>query len=85
MMMKKLIARTLTLVLLALNLVALSATAHAQGNIELRGTVIDETRAFIPAAPVVLDDGKGQKYTTHRRAGALPLHGHPTGRLHDHG
>jgi hypothetical protein len=64
MIMKKLIARTLTLVLLALNLVALSATAHAQGSIELRGTVIDETRAFIPAAPVVLDDGKGQKYTT---------------------
>ncbi|HJQ68187.1 MAG TPA: carboxypeptidase regulatory-like domain-containing protein [Blastocatellia bacterium] len=62
--MKKLIARTLTFLLLALNLVALSATAHAQGAIELRGTVIDETRAFIPAAPVVLDDGKGQKYTT---------------------
>src|SRR5688572_8490758 len=64
MIMKKLIARTLTLVLLALNLVALSATAQAQGSIELRGTVIDETRAFISAAPVVLDDGKGQKYTT---------------------
>ena len=62
--MKKLIARTLTLIMLALNLVALSATAHAQGNIELRGTLIDETRAFIAAAPVVLDDGKGHKYTT---------------------
>src|SRR3712207_6582368 len=64
MTMKKLIARPLTFVLLALNLPALSATAHAQGSIELRGTVTDETRAFIPAAPVVLDDGKGQKYTT---------------------
>lgn len=37
--------------------------AHAQALIELRGTVIDETNAYIPAAPVTLDDGKGQKYT----------------------
>src|SRR5687767_10528517 len=64
MIMKKLIAKTLTLLLLALNLSALSANVYAQGNIELRGTVIDETRAFISAAPVVLDDGQGHKYTT---------------------
>ena len=36
---------------------------HAQALIEIRGTIIDETNAYIPAAPVTLDDGKGQKYT----------------------
>jgi len=38
--------------------------ARAQALIELRGVVIDETNAYIPAAPVALDDGKGQKYST---------------------
>ena len=38
-------------------------SARAQALIELRGTVIDEANAYIPAAPVTLDDGKGQKYT----------------------
>lgn len=40
-----------------------SGVAHAQALIELHGTVIDETNAYIPAAPVLLDDGKGQKYS----------------------
>ena len=37
--------------------------ARAQAPIELRGTVVDETNAYIPAAPIALDDGKGQKYS----------------------
>lgn len=61
--MKKLIARTLALILLTLSLSALAVPAYAQGSMELRGTVIDETGAFIPAVPVVLDDGQGHKYT----------------------
>jgi hypothetical protein len=62
--MKKILATTLSLFLLTFSLSALARPAYAQGAIELRGTVIDETRAFISAAPVVLDDGQGHKYTT---------------------
>src|SRR5262249_51020011 len=41
-----------------------SGKANAQSTVELRGTVIDETMAYIAAATVVLDDGKGNKQTT---------------------
>jgi len=36
--------------------------AYAQGLIELRGTVIDETNAYIAAAPLTLQSENGQKY-----------------------
>lgn len=42
-----------------------SGAAYAQSNqVELRGTIIDEANAYIAAAPLTLDDGKGNKYTT---------------------
>src|SRR5215831_7669220 len=41
-----------------------SGKAKDQATVELRGTVIDETMAYIAAATVVLDDGKGNKQTT---------------------
>jgi hypothetical protein len=44
---------------------ARSGAACAQGNqFELRGTIIDEANAYIAAAPLTCDDGKGNKYTT---------------------
>ena len=50
--------------LLVLNLMALDApNVRAQGELELRGTVLDETGAFLVSVPVVLDDGKGHKYS----------------------
>lgn len=63
--MKNRIAVSLASLLLILNSFALagSGVAQAQALIELRGTVIDETNAYIQAAPLSLDDGKGQKYT----------------------
>jgi hypothetical protein len=63
--MKKSISVSLTVLLLILSCFAAgeSAVASAQALIELRGTVIDETNAYIPAAPLLLDDGQGQKYT----------------------
>jgi hypothetical protein len=63
--MKKPICVWLAAVLLILNSFALvgSGVAHAQALIELRGTVVDETNAYIPAAALSLDDGKGQKYS----------------------
>ena len=61
--MKKIIATTLSLLFLTLSLSALARPTYAQGSMELRGTIIDETNAFIPAVPVVLDDGQGHKYT----------------------
>ncbi len=63
--MKNRVAVSLASLLLILNSFALvgSGVAQAQALIELRGTVIDETNAYIPAAPLALDDGKGQKYT----------------------
>ncbi|MCI0490953.1 MAG: carboxypeptidase regulatory-like domain-containing protein [Blastocatellia bacterium] len=62
-MTKKLTA-TFSLLFLLINTGPLSAPCLAQGAIELYGSVVDETRAFIVAAPVALDDGKGNKYTT---------------------
>lgn len=63
--MKKLIASTLTLLLL---LTSAGTTAFArdnneepQGTIEIRGIVKDEQNAFIVAAPVILTDAQGQK------------------------
>lgn len=63
--MKRTIAISLSSLLLAVNFFGLVApgAAYAQGLIDLRGTVIDETNAYIAAAPLTLDDGKGQKYT----------------------
>jgi carboxypeptidase family protein/TonB-dependent receptor-like protein len=63
--MKRTIAISLCSLLLVVNLFGLAAprSAYAQGMIELRGTVIDETNAYLAAAPLTLDDGKGQKYT----------------------
>lgn len=65
-MKKKIIAISLCLLLLTIGTSGLtaSATAYAQSMIELRGTVVDETNAYIAAAPLTLDDGKGQKYNT---------------------
>lgn len=64
--MKKTISISLSLLILTIGLSGLAgpATAQAQSLIELRGTVIDETNAYITAAPLTLDDGKGQKYNT---------------------
>ncbi|HWP43968.1 MAG TPA: carboxypeptidase regulatory-like domain-containing protein, partial [Blastocatellia bacterium] len=59
--MKKTIATALTLLLFLANL---GATAYAQGALELRGTVLDETRAYVPAVEVVLQDAQGKKYNT---------------------
>jgi hypothetical protein len=62
--MKKKIAVALSLILLFMNNAALAAEdADPQGTLELRGTVIDKTRAYLPAVPVTLDDQKGNKYT----------------------
>ena len=62
--MKRTIAVSLSSLLLMLNLCGFGGprSAYAQGLIELRGTVIDETNAYIAVAPLTLDDGKGQKY-----------------------
>src|SRR5215216_3169758 len=63
--MKKTISITLSLLLLLANFstIARAGDADPQAMIELRGTVIDETNAYIPAAPVTLDDGQGNKYS----------------------
>ncbi|PYT04131.1 MAG: hypothetical protein DMF60_16225 [Acidobacteria bacterium] len=63
--MKRTIAISLSSLLLVVNFFGLVApgSAYAQGSIELRGTVIDETNAYLAAASLTLDDGKGQKYT----------------------
>jgi hypothetical protein len=41
-----------------------SANVDPQATFEIRGTVIDETQAYIAAVPVTLDDGKSNQYTT---------------------
>ena len=63
--MKRTIAIFLSSLLLMVNLLGLvgPGAAYAQGLIELRGTVIDETNAYIAAAPLTLNDGQGKKYT----------------------
>lgn len=62
--MKKNIAIALSLLLLFANTAALAEGLDPQGAVELRGTVVDETRAYISVVPVTLDDGKGNKYTS---------------------
>ena len=64
--MKRIIAISLSSLLLIANLFGLvgPGAAYAQGLIELRGTVIDETNAYITAAPLTLEDAQGKKYTT---------------------
>ncbi|MEK6301765.1 MAG: carboxypeptidase regulatory-like domain-containing protein [Acidobacteriota bacterium] len=64
--MKKITALILGLLLLCAGFAPVPGVdaAYAQTNqIELRGTIIDETNAYIVAAPVTLDDGKGNKFT----------------------
>lgn len=62
--MKRTVSITLSLLLLLANVstIARADEADPQATVELRGTVIDETNAYIPAALVVLDDGQGNKY-----------------------
>ncbi|HVG19498.1 MAG TPA: TonB-dependent receptor [Blastocatellia bacterium] len=62
--MKKTIPITLSLLLLLANAgtIIRAEAAGPQAAVELRGTVIDETNAYIPAARVALDDGQGHKY-----------------------
>src|SRR5438128_11298938 len=57
--MKKTIAVSLCSLLLTINF-----AAYGQGSIELRGTVIDETNAYIAAAPLTLQSENGLKFTT---------------------
>jgi carboxypeptidase family protein/TonB-dependent receptor-like protein len=63
--MKRTIAITLSLLLLLTHATvsAFALEGDPQSTIELHGTVVDETNAYIPAAPITLDDGKGNKYT----------------------
>lgn len=62
--MKKRICIALSLLLLLANFstIVRAGDADPQATIELHGTVIDETNAYIPAAQVTLDDGQGHKY-----------------------
>jgi hypothetical protein len=63
--MKKIISITLSLFLIVANIstIAFADDEPQTGNIELRGVVADEQNAFIVAAPVVLEDAQGQKFT----------------------
>ncbi|HSE38272.1 MAG TPA: carboxypeptidase regulatory-like domain-containing protein, partial [Blastocatellia bacterium] len=63
--MKRIVAMYLSSLLLMANLLCLVApgSAYAQALIELRGTVIDETNAYIAAAPLTLEDAQGVKHT----------------------
>src|SRR5262245_15057762 len=63
--MKRTLAISLSCLLLIVNLSTLAATgsAYAQALMELRGTVVDETNAYIAAAPLMLEDSAGKKYT----------------------
>lgn len=63
--MKKIISITLSLFLLVANIstIAFADDEPQTGNIELRGVVADEQNAFIVAAPVVVEDAQGQKFT----------------------
>ncbi len=64
-MMKRNIAVALATILMLLNFNAVSnSSVYAQSAVELRGTVVDETNAYIPAVPITLDDGKGNKLNT---------------------
>ena len=63
--MKRTIALSISSLLLMVNLFGItgSGAAYAQGLIELRGTVVDETNAYIAAAPLTLEDAQGLKQT----------------------
>ena len=62
--MKRSIAITLSTLLLMANFLSFgSGAAYAQGLIELRGTIVDETNAYIAAAPLTLVDTQGKKYS----------------------
>jgi hypothetical protein len=67
--MKKAICKALSLLMLASSLTAGEVQALAedntpQGTVELRGTVVDETKAYIVAAQITLESAKGEKVTT---------------------
>ncbi|HEY7914183.1 MAG TPA: carboxypeptidase regulatory-like domain-containing protein [Blastocatellia bacterium] len=61
--MKKTLSITLSLILLLINLTA-AGEALAQGGFELRGTVGDESNAYLAAVTVTLEDEQGNKQTT---------------------
>ena len=67
--MKKMVVTFFVLLSLLTNLQAATFAAgeapqtNPQATIEVRGTVIDEQNAYIPAAPITLDDGKGHRYS----------------------
>jgi hypothetical protein len=63
--MKKVVTASLVLLSLLTNLTAFARATEGepQAMIELRGTIIDEQNAYIPAAAITLDDGKGNHYT----------------------
>ncbi|MFL6213985.1 MAG: carboxypeptidase regulatory-like domain-containing protein [Blastocatellia bacterium] len=63
--MKKVVTASLILLSLLANLTAFARDGEGepQAMVELRGTVIDEQNAYIPAATITLDDGKGNHYT----------------------
>lgn len=54
-------ARTLGLLLVLINSIPCVAQSPAQSSGELRGTVKDQTEAFMPLVPVTLEDGQGKK------------------------
>ena len=60
--MKRSIAIYLSSLLLVVNLLGLvgPGAAYAQASIELRGTVVDETNAYIAATPLTLEDAQGK-------------------------
>jgi hypothetical protein len=64
--MKKIISLSLTLFLIVANLATITL-ANDEGqnvnSVELRGIVTDEQNAFIVAAPIVVEDAQGQKFT----------------------
>lgn len=63
--MKKVVTASLILLSLLANLTAFARTREGEpqaGTVELRGTIIDEQNAYIPAASITVDDGKGNHY-----------------------
>lgn len=60
--MKKNTILLITAILVLMNFSMLADPAYGQAAMELRGTVVDETQAYLSAIPVILDDGKGNKY-----------------------
>ncbi len=65
--MKKFISISLTLFLIVANFSTIALANDEDQNVnsvELRGIITDEQNAFIVAAPVVVEDAQGQKFTT---------------------